>query len=175
MTSKHMKSRVLCRSLGGNKIDLITITDNLDSKITQILDENTKESIFSDASSPNGNNNISGDYVPAFMRKLQQKMKEITESMVDENNKSKEQKTYSNTMKPVIVIICRSQADSATSSLLCEGLLSILLSTEYIYNSIGRSLRRFFEFKIIPMFNPDGVINGHTIGDLAGQNLSTKW
>eukprot|EP01035_Chromulina_nebulosa_P023685 gene23685-30717_t len=25
------------------------------------------------------------------------------------------------------------------------------------------------------MFNPDGVINGHTIGDLAGQNLSTKW
>lgn len=36
-------------------------------------------------------------------------------------------------------------------------------------------LRRHFVFKIVPMLNPDGVVNGNTRVNLAGWDLNRKW
>ena len=43
-------------------------------------------------------------------------------------------------------------------------------------SSLGaRLLRDNFIFKIIPMLNPDGVINGNTRCSLAGVDLNRQW
>jgi murein tripeptide amidase MpaA len=39
----------------------------------------------------------------------------------------------------------------------------------------ARLLRENFVFKIIPMLNPDGVINGHTRCSIAGVDLNRVW
>jgi murein tripeptide amidase MpaA len=43
-------------------------------------------------------------------------------------------------------------------------------------SSVGaRVLRDNFVFKIVPMLNPDGVINGNTRCSLAGVDLNRQW
>lgn len=39
----------------------------------------------------------------------------------------------------------------------------------------ARILRENFVFKIIPMLNPDGVINGNYRSSLAGCDLNRRW
>jgi murein tripeptide amidase MpaA len=39
----------------------------------------------------------------------------------------------------------------------------------------AQTLRDHFEFKIVPMLNPDGVINGNYRCSLAGVDLNRKW
>lgn len=39
----------------------------------------------------------------------------------------------------------------------------------------ARILRDNFVFKIVPMLNPDGVINGHTRCGMTGVDLNRVW
>ena len=39
----------------------------------------------------------------------------------------------------------------------------------------AESLRKLFVFKIVPMLNPDGVINGNYRCSLAGCDLNRRW
>jgi murein tripeptide amidase MpaA len=39
----------------------------------------------------------------------------------------------------------------------------------------ARALREKFVFKIVPMLNPDGVINGNYRCSLAGADLNRRW
>ena len=43
------------------------------------------------------------------------------------------------------------------------------------YNKEAKLLRENFIFKIIPMLNPDGVINGNYRCSLAGCDLNRRW
>ena len=42
-------------------------------------------------------------------------------------------------------------------------------------NEEARLLREHFVFKIVPMLNPDGVINGNYRCSLAGCDLNRRW
>ena len=42
-------------------------------------------------------------------------------------------------------------------------------------NEEARKLRQNFVFKVIPMLNPDGVINGNYRCSLAGCDLNRRW
>ena len=39
----------------------------------------------------------------------------------------------------------------------------------------AKLLRRSFTFKIVPMLNPDGVVNGNYRCSLAGCDLNRRW
>ncbi|KDO33068.1 hypothetical protein SPRG_01883 [Saprolegnia parasitica CBS 223.65] len=71
----------------------------------------------------------------------------------------------------VIVISARVHPGESNSSFMMKGILDYLTSA--VYGAVV--LRRHFIFKIAPMLNPDGVINGNTRVSLAGWDLNRKW
>ena len=52
-----------------------------------------------------------------------------------------------------------------------KGVIDFLISN----NPEAKTLRDNFVFKIIPMLNPDGVINGNYRCSLAGCDLNRRW
>jgi murein tripeptide amidase MpaA len=52
-----------------------------------------------------------------------------------------------------------------------KGIINFLISNDVRADE----LRNKFEFKIIPMLNPDGVINGNYKCSLAGCDLNRRW
>jgi murein tripeptide amidase MpaA len=53
-----------------------------------------------------------------------------------------------------------------------KGLINFLTDPK---NNEARILRENFEYKIIPMLNPDGVINGNYRCSLVGCDLNRRW
>ncbi|KAG7383979.1 Cytosolic carboxypeptidase 2 [Phytophthora pseudosyringae] len=71
----------------------------------------------------------------------------------------------------IIVLSARVHPGEPNSSWMMQGMLNYLTGP-----STGATvLRRNFIFKVIPMLNPDGVINGNTRVSLAGWDLNRKW
>ncbi|ETW09887.1 hypothetical protein H310_00331 [Aphanomyces invadans] len=71
----------------------------------------------------------------------------------------------------VIFISARVHPGEANSSFMMKGMIDYLTS-----KACGAVvLRNNFVFKIAPMLNPDGVINGNTRVNLAGWDLNRKW
>lgn len=52
-----------------------------------------------------------------------------------------------------------------------HGLLNFLTSEHHT----AVQLRNYYVFKIIPMLNPDGVINGNYRTNLSGEDLNRRW
>ena len=70
-----------------------------------------------------------------------------------------------------VVISSRVHPGETNSSLMVKGMIDYLVGP-----SLGaRMLRDTFVFKIIPMLNPDGVINGNTRCNLVGVDLNRVW
>ena len=70
---------------------------------------------------------------------------------------------------PVIFLSSRVHPGESNSSWVMAGTLNYLLSEE------ARPLRELYIFKIVPMLNPDGVINGNYRCSLTGQDLNRVW
>ncbi|XP_040894076.1 LOW QUALITY PROTEIN: cytosolic carboxypeptidase 4 [Toxotes jaculatrix] len=73
--------------------------------------------------------------------------------------------------RPYIVLTGRVHPGESNASWLMKGTLEFLCSSD----PVAQSLREAFVFKIIPMLNPDGVINGTSRCDLNGEDLNRQW
>ncbi|KAM3828309.1 cytosolic carboxypeptidase 4 [Vipera latastei] len=73
--------------------------------------------------------------------------------------------------RPYVVLTARVHPGESNSSWVMKGTLEFLLSNDPLANL----LRQCFIFKIIPMLNPDGVINGHQRCSLSGDDLNRQW
>ncbi|KAG2836193.1 hypothetical protein PC116_g7551 [Phytophthora cactorum] len=71
----------------------------------------------------------------------------------------------------IIVVSARVHPGEPNSSWMMQGMLDYLTGS----SSGATVLRRNFVFKVAPMLNPDGVINGNTRVSLAGWDLNRKW
>jgi murein tripeptide amidase MpaA len=70
-----------------------------------------------------------------------------------------------------IVFSSRVHPGETGASFMMKGIIDYLVGP-----SLGaRILRDNFVFKIVPMLNPDGVINGNTRCSLAGVDLNRVW
>lgn len=65
--------------------------------------------------------------------------------------------------RPYQVITARVHPGESNASWVMKGTLEFLVSSD----PVARLLRENFIFKIIPMLNPDGVINGKYVGQSA--------
>jgi murein tripeptide amidase MpaA len=73
--------------------------------------------------------------------------------------------------KKEVFITSRVHPGETPSSFVCEGIISFLISN----CEEAKRLRDYFVFKIIPMLNPDGVINGNYRCSLSGYDLNRVW
>jgi hypothetical protein len=70
-----------------------------------------------------------------------------------------------------IVLTARVHPGESNASWIIEGLIDYLLQD----HDEAQLLRTLYIFKIVPMLNPDGVINGNYRTSLAGCDLNRKW
>jgi hypothetical protein len=73
--------------------------------------------------------------------------------------------------RPYVVLSARVHPGETNASWMMRGLLDVLTSSA----PVAIELRRRFVFKIVPMLNPDGVINGSHRTNLAGFDLNREW
>ena len=74
--------------------------------------------------------------------------------------------------KKAVVISARVHPGETVGSWMMRGVLYFLTDPE---NEEAKMLRERFVFKVIPMLNPDGVINGNYRCSLAGCDLNRRW
>ncbi|KAM4807982.1 cytosolic carboxypeptidase 1 [Rhinophrynus dorsalis] len=73
--------------------------------------------------------------------------------------------------RPYIFLTSRVHPGETNASWVMKGTLEFLMG-----NSISaQSLRESYIFKIVPMLNPDGVINGNHRCSLSGEDLNRQW
>ncbi|XP_071965777.1 cytosolic carboxypeptidase 1-like isoform X2 [Antedon mediterranea] len=73
--------------------------------------------------------------------------------------------------RPYIFLSARVHPGESNASWVMKGSLKFLLSS----HPIAQVLRDTFIFKIVPMLNPDGVINGNHRCSLTGEDLNRRW
>uniref|UniRef100_UPI00063CA8B4 cytosolic carboxypeptidase 4 n=1 Tax=Odobenus rosmarus divergens TaxID=9708 RepID=UPI00063CA8B4 len=73
--------------------------------------------------------------------------------------------------RPYQVITARVHPGESNASWVMKGALEFLVSSD----PVAGLLRENFIFKIIPMLNPDGVINGNHRCSLKGEDLNRQW
>jgi hypothetical protein len=80
-------------------------------------------------------------------------------------------RTTLNKRRDYIILTARVHPGESNSSWTMKGVLKFLMSGE----TEADKLRDHFIFKIIPMLNPDGVINGNHRCSLSGHDLNRQW
>ncbi|XP_025929006.1 cytosolic carboxypeptidase 4 [Apteryx rowi] len=73
--------------------------------------------------------------------------------------------------RPYVFLMARVHPGESNASWVMKGTLEFLVSSD----PIADLLRRCFIFKIVPMLNPDGVINGNHRCSLSGDDLNRQW
>lgn len=73
--------------------------------------------------------------------------------------------------KKGVFISARVHPGESNSSWMMKGIIDFLISDE----PEAHLLRENFVFKLVPMLNPDGVINGNYRCSLVGQDLNRRW
>lgn len=77
-----------------------------------------------------------------------------------------------NENKKGVVITARVHPGESVGSWMMKGVIDFITDP---FNSEAQLLRDNFVFKIVPMLNPDGVINGNYRCSLAGCDLNRRW
>ncbi|XP_053558410.1 cytosolic carboxypeptidase 1 isoform X2 [Bombina bombina] len=73
--------------------------------------------------------------------------------------------------RPYIFLTSRVHPGETNASWVMKGTLEFLMSN----TAVAQSLRESYIFKIVPMLNPDGVINGNHRCSLSGEDLNRQW
>ncbi|XP_039075745.1 cytosolic carboxypeptidase 1 isoform X2 [Hyaena hyaena] len=73
--------------------------------------------------------------------------------------------------RPYVFLSARVHPGETNASWVMKGTLEYLMSN----NPTAQSLRESYIFKIVPMLNPDGVVNGNHRCSLSGEDLNRQW
>ncbi|XP_073798977.1 cytosolic carboxypeptidase 4 isoform X9 [Danio rerio] len=73
--------------------------------------------------------------------------------------------------RPCVVLTARVHPGESNASWVLKGTLEFLCSDD----PVAESLREAYIFKIVPMLNPDGVINGNNRCSLTAEDLNRQW
>lgn len=86
-------------------------------------------------------------------------------------SKDKDPKSAKALAKKGIFLSARVHPGESNASWMMKGVIEFLTSN----SPESKALRENFVFKIVPIINPDGVINGNYRCSLSGQDLNRRW
>ena len=86
-------------------------------------------------------------------------------------SKDKDPKSAKALAKKGVFISARVHPGESNASWMMKGVIEYLVS----HTPEAKALRDNFVFKIVPILNPDGVINGNYRCSLSGQDLNRRW
>ena len=86
-------------------------------------------------------------------------------------SKDNDPKSKNSKLKKGVFLSARVHPGESNASWMMKGVIDFLISD----NPNAQTLRKNFVFKIVPMLNPDGVINGNYRCSLAGCDLNRRW
>ncbi|XP_057277919.1 cytosolic carboxypeptidase 4 isoform X1 [Pezoporus wallicus] len=93
----------------------------------------------------------------------------LTITAMPESKKREDLEQFCN--RPYVFLVARVHPGESNASWVMKGTLEFLVSND----PIADLLRKCFIFKIVPMLNPDGVINGNHRCSLSGDDLNRQW
>uniref|UniRef100_A0A663N5J2 tubulin-glutamate carboxypeptidase n=1 Tax=Athene cunicularia TaxID=194338 RepID=A0A663N5J2_ATHCN len=93
----------------------------------------------------------------------------LTITAMPESKKGDDLEQFYN--RPYVFLMARVHPGESNASWVMKGTLEFLVSSD----PIADLLRKCFIFKIVPMLNPDGVINGNHRCSLSGDDLNRQW
>ncbi|XP_014027642.1 cytosolic carboxypeptidase 1 isoform X2 [Salmo salar] len=73
--------------------------------------------------------------------------------------------------RPLVFLSSRVHPGETNASWVMKGTLEFLMGS----SPVAHSLREAYIFKIVPMLNPDGVVNGNHRCSLSGEDLNRQW
>ena len=139
---------------------------------TQTLGGNDLILLNLNSSNPNSNNinSISGDF------SLPQLNKSFNHSFINLLNssnsfKSKQKEIQKSKNKKSVFMIGRQHPGETVGSHVIKGCIDFLLGE----SDEAKKLREIYDFQIVPMMNPDGVIVGNSRTGFAGCDLNRRW
>nr|XP_002124627.1 cytosolic carboxypeptidase 1-like isoform X1 [Ciona intestinalis] len=144
------------------KVDLQNLMSNIDTSTMYVRQQTLC-------------NTLSGNSVPVLT---------ITSMPISDNAGSAIEAVHELRSRPYIFLSARVHPGETNASWTMRGTLKLLLTPPAsqdqpedirIIASIAEDLRKSYIFKIIPMLNPDGVINGHHRCSLSGEDLNRTW
>jgi hypothetical protein len=144
--SSIMHRGVLCHTLAGNPVPLLTITD------------------FSEP----------GDEPPPFAQPAATGPASSSQGAPPQAPQKQQQpppQYIPLAQRPIVILSGRVHPGETNASWLLRGAVDFLTSSA----PRARALRRQLVFKVIPFLNPDGVVNGHHRTNLAGLDLNRQW
>lgn len=183
---QNFSVRPLCRTLAGNRCDVVTISENITPPGPVAPDHAGGSGANSRQSSPRvsmagraaagGRASVVGAPVPVepvaeeeeavvpdFLLKMQK--------LIQTEKNAKDIKAAEDNRKKVVVVTARVHGGEPASSWVCEGVIKFLLGT----SPTAVELRKSVTFYIVPMLNPDGVVNGFSKRDIGGSDLNEYW
>lgn len=86
-------------------------------------------------------------------------------------SKDKDPNSQKAMSKKGIFLSARVHPGESNASWMMKGIIDILVG----HSPEAKALRDHFVFKIVPILNPDGVINGNYRCSLSGQDLNRRW
>ncbi|NXK46513.1 CBPC4 carboxypeptidase, partial [Chauna torquata] len=93
----------------------------------------------------------------------------LTITAMPESKKRHDLEQFCN--RPYVFLMARVHPGESNASWVMKGTLEFLASSD----PIADLLRKCYVFKIVPMLNPDGVINGNHRCSLSGDDLNRQW
>eukprot|EP00941_MAST-03F_sp_MAST-3F-sp1_P000147 g147.t1 len=161
--AQFVKQRKLCTTLAGNSVDVLTITRP--SKSYKQKKNDVKEKM------KDKNENGNEEDETKDNKKKTKKNENVSEKANNASNCSP-WPILPRSQRPVAVLTARVHPGEANASWIMEGLLHFLTDPD---DPDARKLRNCIEFYVIPMLNPDGVINGNYRCNLSGDDLNRQY
>ena len=143
------KSIPLTQTLGGNDLILLKIYTN------------------------NNNNQQNEDKEKLSLPQLNKSFNHSFVNLLNSSNsdKSKNKESLKSQNKKSIIMIGRQHPGETVGSHVIKGCIDFLLGD----SDEAKKLREIYDFQIIPMMNPDGVVVGNSRTGFAGCDLNRRW